>query len=593
MPLTLAIFARDNRTSARRKEAQPAHNLHCHILPAAYIGPAFLASTAGASDMELLKIVLISLEVLLFFNLMIVVHELGHFLAARWRGLVVERFGIWFGKPIWQKKINGVWYSLGTIPAGGFVALPQLAPMEAIEGRSEVDRASLPPISPLDKIIVAFAGPLFSIGLAAVFAVVVWLVGRPVSEAEATTTIGYVLPDSPAARAGLQPGDRLLEIDGKPVSRWGGISSDSVTWRIVRSEGDTLSLAYERNGETRHAVATPIIPERRFWQRRATRQLQIMPAETPMVAQVEPGSAAERAGLRPNDLLTHVNGQPLFSQMGIGDYAREHPDEPLQLTVQRGDQSFVVPFEPRGAIVSHVIPGSPAETAGLRAGDRVVAVNGARHRVAEAFTEAVKAAGRQPLAFTLERDGKPLEVQVTPATPVGETDPKIGVLWTTDSGIVYDQFGRFEIIHPGPWEQIRLSMMAIVNTFDALLSRNSDIKLQHMAGPVQIVRIYYILFESNNGWLQAIWFSVILNVNLGLLNLLPIPVLDGGHIVLALIEWARRRPLSGRALALVQYAFTSVIIGFMLYVTFFDAQDWLGRGEAAPAIRFEPAAPAE
>src|ERR1700749_1695737 len=97
------------------------------------------------------------LEVILIFNLLIVVHELGHFLAARWRGLVIEKFGIWFGKPIWKKKINGVEYSLGCIPAGGFVALPQLAPMEVMEGKVETPRKQLPPISAVDKIIVAFA----------------------------------------------------------------------------------------------------------------------------------------------------------------------------------------------------------------------------------------------------------------------------------------------------------------------------------------------------------------------------------------------------------------------------------------------------
>ena len=79
--------------------------------------------------MAILKIIGILLEVVLLFNLLIVVHELGHFFAAKWRGLVIEGFGIWFGKPLWQKKINGVNYSLGCIPAGGFVALPQLAPM--------------------------------------------------------------------------------------------------------------------------------------------------------------------------------------------------------------------------------------------------------------------------------------------------------------------------------------------------------------------------------------------------------------------------------------------------------------------------------
>src|ERR1043166_4916610 len=111
---------------------------------------------------KVLKFLVILLEVILIFNLLIIVHELGHFLAARWRGLVIEKFGIWFGKPIWKKKIGGVEYSLGSVPAGGFVALPQMAPMEVMEGKTDTPREQLPPISVLDKIIVAFAGPLFS-----------------------------------------------------------------------------------------------------------------------------------------------------------------------------------------------------------------------------------------------------------------------------------------------------------------------------------------------------------------------------------------------------------------------------------------------
>src|SRR5213076_3455242 len=151
------------------------------------------------------RVILVIIEVLVIFNLLIVVHELGHFLAARWRGLYIEKFGIWFGKPLWKKKINGVQYSLGSLPFGGFVALPQLAPMDIIEGKADVDRAALPKISALDKIIVAFAGPLFSFLLALLFAAIVWAVGHPVSESESTTVIGYVLPDSPAQKVGLQP----------------------------------------------------------------------------------------------------------------------------------------------------------------------------------------------------------------------------------------------------------------------------------------------------------------------------------------------------------------------------------------------------
>src|ERR1041384_6584680 len=122
--------------------------------------------------MSILKVIFIFLEVLLLFNLLIFVHELGHFLAARWRGLKIDRFAIWFGKPIWKKKIRGVEYVLGTIPAGGYVSLAQVATMEAIEGKGEGTDQPLPAISALDKIIVAFAGPLFSFLLALAFAVV-------------------------------------------------------------------------------------------------------------------------------------------------------------------------------------------------------------------------------------------------------------------------------------------------------------------------------------------------------------------------------------------------------------------------------------
>src|SRR5208337_4739456 len=102
--------------------------------------------------MTIFRYIFTALEVVLLFNLLIGVHELGHFLAAKWRGLKVDRFAIWFGKPVWKKKINGVEYALGWIPAGGYVALPQMATMEAIEGKTESSETPLPNVSPLDKI---------------------------------------------------------------------------------------------------------------------------------------------------------------------------------------------------------------------------------------------------------------------------------------------------------------------------------------------------------------------------------------------------------------------------------------------------------
>jgi regulator of sigma E protease len=94
-----------------------------------------------------------------------------------------------------------------------------------------------------------------------------------------------------------------------------------------------------------------------------------------------------------------------------------------------------------------------------------------------------------------------------------------------------------------------------------------------LSGPIGIGRIYYLLFQSERGWQLALWFSVILNVNLAILNMLPIPVLDGGHIVLAIIESVRRKPVNMRVLEVVQTSCAALIIGYMLYITFFDVQD--------------------
>src|SRR3954468_16725025 len=132
------------------------------------------ASSGKLMILHVARFLFVLLEVLILFNLLIVVHELGHFLAARWRGLYIEKFGIWFGKPLWKKTVGGVEYSLGSLPFGGFVALPQLAPMDIIEGKADVDRAALPPVSAIDKIIVAIAGPVLSLLLAVALATLIW-----------------------------------------------------------------------------------------------------------------------------------------------------------------------------------------------------------------------------------------------------------------------------------------------------------------------------------------------------------------------------------------------------------------------------------
>ena len=540
---------------------------------------------------SVLKFIGIFLEVLLLFNFVIFFHELGHFLAAKWRGLIVEEFAIWFGKPIWRKKIGGVWFALNSIPFGGYVKLPQLANGD-VEGSSEYPAGTVPVAKPKDKIIVAAAGPLFSFLLACIFAVIVWQIGYPMREEAGTTTVGYVVKDSPADKAGMKAGDQLLSIDGVAVKRWIGQGNDAVMWRVVRSEGDTVPVVVLRDGKELTFNPAPTRPEKTILTRRKTREMGIAPATTPLVGDVIPGGPGEIAGLKKRDFITHVNGERLLTTGGISDYLSEHPETELKLTVERLNgtekQVIEVVLKPSRATVENVEADSPAARAGLKNKDLLLAVDGKEFRSATAVVKYIKSKQKEPIQFTVERAGKALDpITVTPAEAKlddGGTTPRIGVMFADNFGLKFDPYGRGQTRNPGPWEQVEQSATAIFNTFGAITASKSDISIQHLGGPVMMMRVYYLLFEQADGWKLALWFSVVLNVNLALMNLLPIPPLDGSHITFATIAAIKGRPEAADELANskpVQWfvtAGTLAILSFMLYVTFFDLQDVFGGG---------------
>ncbi len=453
--------------------------------------------------MSVLHYIFIAFEVVLVFNLLIGVHELGHFLAAKWRGLKIDRFAIWFGKPIWKKKINGVEYALGWIPAGGYVALPQMATMEAIEGKGETPVDQLPNVSALDKIIVAFAGPLFSFLLAFVFAVVVWQVGRPVNTVGDTTVIGWVDPTGPAGQAGLRAGDTILEVDGHPVSHFSPPSDESVKWRIITSEGTNIAIKYLRDDKEAMAYPVPIHQPTKWYERKSLRQIMIDSAVPAVVGDTFSNSPAALAGLKPGDQILAINGEKIYSYDAVITLEQQLTNGPIE-----------------------------------------------------------------PVVFTAQRGTNQFKVSLLAARPLkpANAGPSFGIEWQVDTNVT--------LAHPSPLDQIRDSAGQIFATIGALTAPKSEIGLQQLGGAVMIVRVYYNLFQDEDGWRRVLWFSVILNVNLALLNLLPLPVLDGGHILLSLIEVVRRRPLSARLLQSIQTGFAALLIGFMIYIAFFDVGDW-------------------
>jgi len=428
-----------------------------------------------------------ALLVLFFFGLTIFVHELGHFLVAKRRRMKIERFSIGFGPKIfgWTGR-DGVDYRVAWLPFGGYVALPQMAPMEALEGKSESKTEELPPASPSSKIMVALAGPLLNVVFAFGLACLVWGVGLPTPVNP--SVIGWVEPGSLEEQSGLRPRDRIVQVNDRPVKTW-----MEVNRAVAISREPTVRLVVDRAGERLE-----------FWVE-ATFDKQI--------------------GIKTINL--YPQGRP---------FARA------------------------------VLPGSPAEQAGVQAGDKFLAVGAAPVSSAEELRELTGKCADQPTPFKVLRAGKILVLTITPALDPKEKVGRIGI-----------QLGdelEYRMTRPGPtpWAQFDDILRMMGDTVYALAhAKQTGIGARSLSGPVGIMGGWW--YEIiHGGVMRGVWFAVLLNLNLAILNLLPLPVLDGGHIIFSMIEAALRRPLPARFVSALQTGFAALLIGFMLYITFFDIQ---------------------
>ena len=271
---------------------------------------------------------------IVFFGGSIFVHEFGHFLAAKWRGLKVTRFSIGFGPRLfsWKGK-DGCEYMVSLLPFGGYVALPQLADMGRLEGGESKDESgenedtrlakSLPKISYLDKVIVSSAGAFFNILFALLIAVFVWIFGVPSYESQNTTVLGYVPQkifengveiDSPAYLAGLREGDKILKIDGAKVRNFSGISELVAVGSGRDKDGNPLvKVSYERDGKVREVDVRPILVSTNLKTGDELRMLGIYPASALKVSSVEENSPAKKAGLLVGDIIEKFNGKKVYS----------------------------------------------------------------------------------------------------------------------------------------------------------------------------------------------------------------------------------------------------------------------------------------
>ena len=469
----------------------------------------------------------------------IFIHELGHFLAARNRGLVITRFSIGFGPKLFGWTRNGVEYRLSAIPFGGYVALPQLSDMGRLEGNEDPQKAKsqdpehsrsawddfdddeveeepqpiLPKITYTDKMIVSVMGAVFNIILAFALSAILWFFGYDVTDSQLTTQVGYVAETverwnplveegeevtSPAKKAGLLSGDEILAVDGAPVDNFMDIQNRIITGKQQTAQGRRLlNLTILRNGKESKIEVYPEV-----WGREEMRVIGIKPKQTFFIGKLLPDMPAVKAGLQVGDQPISLNGNAIHSFYQLLHHLEKvDQNQSVSLTVrQGGERGPERTFEMVPVVKEFLVAGIPSI--------------------------------RKVIGF----------------------EPDFKIVTT----------------YPNPLKLIYSRVKDMYLTLTGLVSPASDVKFRNMSGPVGIVN--HLSLFAKIGFKKLLWFVVFINVNLAILNLLPIPVLDGGHMLFATIEKLRGQPLPLAFLERAQMLFVALLFSFMLYVTFFDVQ---------------------
>jgi regulator of sigma E protease len=295
------------------------------------------------------------------------------------------------------------------------------------------------------------------------------------------------------------------------------------------------------------------------------------------VRAVEPGSAAARAGLQPWDQLLAVAGATVSSPQHLEELAHGRRGQPTDILVLRQGQRLPLSWTPaEGAlglefwpapahpVIASLEKGEAAEGAGLRPQDELISLAGIGVFTAQQATQLVNGYVGKPIQAVVARCGERKSFTVTPRIDKEFKRGRIGIVFASSPM-------QYEVQYPGPspWTQVVEVWDRTLKTLGALVhSRQTGVGVKDLSGPPGILAMMAI--QVNTDYRLALSFLVLLNINLAVLNLLPIPVLDGGHILLALVERIRRRPLSVRLVEYTTTAFAVLLISFLAYVSFND-----------------------
>ena len=537
-----------------------------------------------------LKTVLLAIIPLGF---LIFIHELGHFLAAKRSGIKVNIFSIGFGPKVFGFEHGGTEYRLSALPFGGYVMMEGENPTEQTGAQGEFGSASLG-----SRAFVVAAGPavnlifgviafwlVFNFGLdnsSAMF--IERLIGQRFGTEKEAVQLGTVAPDGPGALGGLKSGDIIKTINGSPIENWTAFHT-----RIFTSPGQALEVTVERNGTEQTFT---VVPEGVRGARGDSGVLQVSSRSKVEVTEVAEGSLAAQVGIQVGDRVETINGQKIYnvprfdSQIWhpkadwISTYyqalyrtIQQHPEE-LHLGIRRGDTAMVVKMPVQWELTAVVHP--ETNSAGVYTGDTLVGING--KAVENAMLSAQLWEAGERVALGLIRDGNRETVELLPRTRASDevaeaTGVPYGFGWTaTLSGMTfgippralptYNLFTAFGKGLEASW----LTVESIGRTLRQLISQ--EVSPKFLTGPIGIANVTSRMF--NMGFASALFFIGFISVNLCIVNLLPIPIADGGQLLFFAVEKIRGRPLSVKKQAMVQRVSVVLMIALFLYITWFD-----------------------
>jgi regulator of sigma E protease len=420
------------------------------------------------------------LAFLFVLGVLIFVHESGHFLMARWHGVRVITFSLGFGPKLLKFKPGDTEYCLSAVPLGGYVKLAG----ETVEDQDRTGAADeFLSKSKWVRFQVYLMGPIMNLLLAVVLltAVLYRSADVPLYPTQ-PAVIGQVAKGSPAEKAGLRPGDRVIRVNGREIPTW-----EDLDMSVLPKANRELSFVVLRDGQTIDLKITPA-SETKY----EIGDIGVLPVMRPQVITITPNSPAARAGLQPDDVFLAVNGERGLDREQLIDRIRKRPKQPVTFAMLRGGRTLDFTIVPDDS-----------------GGTGVIGANisyGEIKRIEPGFLQAIQ--------MSLQRN----------------------------------------------WDNTRLIGRTLVGLFTA------ETPVKQLMGPVAIAQLSGSYVRL--GWMEMFGFMAMISLNLGLLNLMPIPVMDGGQIAILAIEGVARRDFSLKVkerILFVGFAFIVVLMATVIY----------------------------